>query len=186
MEGILAELNGLESMGELGELGDLGAVATAASVSAASGVLAKIGSWLKPIKNIFNKIKGKVSTKKQSQPQITEQQAYTESNQSMVQPLSPANQKSKINTFNVQQDSVNTPVIPVNSQQTPTNMARTPTINNAKKGISKGAKLGIGIGAVALFGTGAYFLFRKKNNTVTRTNTKRKNSKKSLGTIEFS
>ena len=52
---LLADLQGLEAIGELGELGQMGAVATAASVGAATGVLAKIKSWLKPVKNIFTK-----------------------------------------------------------------------------------------------------------------------------------
>ena len=62
MDGILGELQALAAIGELGELGDMGIIATGASVAAASGVLAKISSWLKPVKNIFNKVKNKVKT----------------------------------------------------------------------------------------------------------------------------
>ncbi|BDD00729.1 hypothetical protein [Persicobacter psychrovividus] len=42
------------------EFGGFGAVATAASVAAATPVLAKIGSFFKPIKDIFKKVKSKV------------------------------------------------------------------------------------------------------------------------------
>lgn len=182
---ILTELQGLDSTGELAELGDLGVVATAASVSAASGVLAKIGSWLKPIKNIFTKIKNKVSPKKQTQPSATEQQVITENNQAVVQPISPTNQKSQINTFNVQQDSVNTPV-PVNSRQAPNNITKTTTAVSPQKSISKGAKVGIGIGIAALIGAGAYFMFRNKDGkSKNRLKTNKSREKKSLGSISL-
>ncbi len=61
IEGIVSGLQGLENNGELQELGELGAVATGASVAAASGLLAKIGAWLKPVKNIFSKAKGAIA-----------------------------------------------------------------------------------------------------------------------------
>jgi hypothetical protein len=203
MDGILAELNGLESIGELAELGDLGAVATAASVTAASGVLAKIGSWLKPIKNIFNKIRGKSAVKKLAkrvnqgkevsdklkqraeqyqQQQTAEQQAYQPSPQDVVQP----SQRQSEN-YITPQTNTNIPAAPFVTQQTPTNKARTPTPVNQKKGISKGAKVGIGIGVAALIGTGAYFLFRDKGDKPkVQSKPTKKERKKSLGAIELS
>jgi hypothetical protein len=201
IDSILAELKGLEAIGELAELGDLGVVATAASVGAASGVLAKISSWLKPVKNIFNKIRGKSAVKKLAkqveqgkevsdklrqraeqyqQQRATEQQVYPESSQDMVQPLSPST------SFSVPPVNTPIPATPYVASQTTPNMARTPTNVNPKKSISKGAKVGIGLGVAALIGTGAYFMFRKKNNKP-KTNQKKQASsdKKTLGKIEL-
>jgi hypothetical protein len=201
MEGILAGLQGLEAMGELAELGDLGVVATAASVGAASGLLAKISSWLKPVTNIFNKIRGKSAVKKVAkqveqgkevsdklrqraeqyqQQQVVEQHAYPKSSQDMVQPLSPSP------SFSVPPVNTNMPATPYVASQTTPNMARTPTSLNPKKGITKGAKVGIGLGIAALIGTGAYFMFRKKDNK-SKSNSKAQASseKKTLGKIEL-
>ncbi len=71
-EGVLGELQALEAIGELAELGELSAVATGVSVGAASGVLAKISSWLKPVKNLFAKAKRKVQqvSKKVAQSRV--------------------------------------------------------------------------------------------------------------------
>ncbi len=59
-EGLLGDLQVLEKQGELQELGELGAAATGASIAAASGLLAKIKTWLKPVKNIFSQVQNKV------------------------------------------------------------------------------------------------------------------------------
>ena len=200
-DSLLAELKGLESIGELAELGELGAVATAASVSAASGLLAKIGSWLKPVKNLFNRIRGKAAVKKVAkqvrqgkevsdavrqraeqyqQQQASEQQAYQANPQNVVQPITPINQSS---SFSVPQTRTNTPQnIP---QQAPTNMARKPT---SKKKLSKKAKIGIGLGVAALLGTGAYFIFRNKDDEdkpKPKLKSKKNHEKKSLGSISL-
>ena len=137
IDSIITELRGLEAIGELAELGDLGVVATAASVGAASGVLATISKWLKPVKNIFSKMRGKSAVKKLAkqvsqgkevsdklrqraeqyeQQQAAEQQAYQPIPQNAVQP-----------------PNANIPTTPFVAQQTPTNMARTPTPVNTKK-----------------------------------------------------
>jgi hypothetical protein len=202
MDGLLAELKGLEAIGVLAEMGDLGVVATAASVGAASGVLATISKWLKPVKNIFNKVKGKAAVAKMLRrekkgkeidpetrqtaaeyQQYLQQQQQSQQNQEQITPTSPPDFKS--GNFMAQQPNVNVPATPFMTQQSPTNMARTPT--PVGKGISKGAKVGIGIGVAALIGTGAYFLFRGNNNKP-QTNSKptKSNKKKSLGAIELS
>ena len=87
----------------------------------------------------------------------------------------------------VQPPNANIPATPFVAQQTPTNMARTPTTLNAKKGMSKGAKVGIGLGVAALIGTGAYFLFRDKDDKPkVKSKPKKASQKKTLGAIEFS
>jgi hypothetical protein len=177
MDDILTQLKGLESLGELAELGNLGAVATAASVSAASGVLAKIGSWLKPVKNLFSKIKSKFSSKKKSSPQPTEQQVIPINTQNIVQPTTPMQQSSS-----VPQVRTNSQVAPTVSQQSSTTMAQTtaPT----KKGLSKKAKVGIGLGIAALIGTGVYYATRNKDDKP-KPRAKKKTEKKSLGSISL-
>ncbi len=180
VDGLLADLQGLEAIGELGELGQMGAVATAASVGAATGVLAKIKSWLKPVKNIFTKIKSKFSKAKKvkntvsqyvpssSDTQVQEASNYVapQTNSYTPQPI------MKSGNYSPQPTSL----APITTQTAPT-----------KKGMSKGAKIGIGIGVVALIGTGAYFAFRKKDEDKPKRNTqsKKSSSKKALGSIEL-
>jgi LEA14-like dessication related protein len=187
VEGIIAGLQGLEAIGALAQLGELGVAATAASVGAATGVLAKIKSWLKPVSNIFTKAKEKIAARKQARQQAAQQQNSTDINQDMEQnltpmtPIAPSVNYSIPNTYS--EDS-STPYLP---SPPPTNMARTPTTLNPQKGISKGAKVGIGLGLAALIGTGAYFMFRNKGHKPkTTTRTKESPEKKSLGRIELS
>jgi len=177
MDGLLADLKGLESIGELAELGQMGAVATAASVGAATGVLAKIKSWLKPVKNIFTKIKNKVAPNRQAAPQPTDTQSYN--TQDMVQPLTPM---TPISPANISVPQVSTPITPVVPMQ---KSASVPTTINPKKGISKGAKIGIGLGVAALIGTGAYFIFRKDDEPKSKATPKKSTEKKSLGSISL-
>jgi len=187
VEGIIAGLQGLEAIGALAQLGELGVAATAASVGAATGVLAKIKSWLKPVSNIFTKAKEKIAARKQARQQAAQQQNSTDTNQDMEQnltpmtPIAPSVNYSIPNTYS--EDS-STPYLP---SPPPTNMARTPTTLNPQKGISKGAKVGIGLGLAALIGTGAYFMFRNKGYKPKTTNkTKENHEKKSLGRIQLS
>ncbi|MCK5906143.1 MAG: hypothetical protein KAG37_01050, partial [Flavobacteriales bacterium] len=56
---------------KINDIGDLGVVATTASVTAASGVLATISKWLKPVGNIFKKAKSWFK-KKPAQPLPTQ------------------------------------------------------------------------------------------------------------------
>ncbi|MBN2262801.1 MAG: hypothetical protein JW735_07810, partial [Prolixibacteraceae bacterium] len=180
MAGIIGELQALEALGELGELGNLGAVATAASVTAASGVLAKIGSWLKPIKNIFSKVKGKFkkaapatqAVSQFSNQSVPNTQAYSPSTNLLPQTSSYASQPiMKSGNFS--------------AQTSPSTTVPNPNTNPKKK-ISKGAKIGIGLGVAALLGTGAYFMFRNKGNQSTKKATPKKSpEKKSLGSIEL-
>lgn len=191
---LLAKLKGLETIGALAELGDLGVVATAASVGAASGVLATISKWLKPVKDIFNKAKGKAAVAKmlrrekkgkevdpETRRKAAEYQQYLQQqqNQEQIAPTSPPDLKS--GNYTVQPPNMNVPATPFMEQQSPTHMARTPT--TIIKDMSKGAKVGIGIGVAALIGTGVYFLFRPKDNKP-HTNSK-SNKKKSLGSISL-
>jgi LEA14-like dessication related protein len=182
IEGIIAGLQGLEAIGALAQLGDLGVAATAASVGAATGVLAKIKSWLKPVSNIFTKAKEKIAARKQAR-----QQNNTDTNQDMEQnltPMTPIAPSVNYSIPNTNSESSSPPYLP---SPTPTNMARTPTTLNPQKGISKGAKVGIGLGLAALIGTGAYFMFRNKGHKPkTTTRTKESPEKKSLGRIELS
>jgi hypothetical protein len=190
IDGLMTDLRGLEAIGALAELGDLGVVATAASVGAASGVLATISKWLKPVKDVFNKVKGKAAVAKmlrrekkgkevdpETRQKAAEYQQYVQQqNQEQITPTSPPDLKS--GNYNAQQ----TPFV---AQQSPTNMARTPT--PISKGMSKGAKVGIGLGVAALIGTGAYFMFRGKGGKPQTTSKPTKsNTKKSLGAIELS
>jgi LEA14-like dessication related protein len=182
IEGIIAGLQGLEAIGALAQLGDLGVAATAASVGAATGVLAKIKSWLKPVSNIFTKAKEKIAARKQAR-----QQNSTDTNQDMEQnltPMTPIAPSVNYSIPNTNSESSSPPYLP---SPTPTNMARTPTTLNPQKGISKGAKVGIGLGLAALIGTGAYFMFRNKGHKPkTTTRTKESPEKKTLGRIELS
>jgi hypothetical protein len=105
-----------------------------------------------------------------------QQYVQQQQNQEQIAPTAPPDFKS--GNYTAQQ----TPFV---AQQSPTNMARTPT--QVGKGISKGAKVGIGIGVAALIGTGAYFLFRGKGNKPhTDSKPNKSNKKKSLGAIELS
>ncbi len=185
IDGLLADLKGLEAIGELAELGNMGAVATAASVTAASGVLAKIGSWLKPIKNIFTKVKSKfkkAAPATEAVSQFTNQaapttEAYAPPTNSVMPPSNSIMQQSGSYTPQPIMKSGNyTP------QSTTTNPAAT-----GKKKLSKGAKVGIGLGVAALVGTGAYLMFRKKDSTpAKRKSSPRKTSnKEDLGSIKL-
>ncbi len=207
MDGLLADLHGLESIGQLAELGDLGAAATAASVGAASGVLAKIGSWLKPIKNLFSKIRGKAAVKKiarltrkgkevsnklhQRVAQFQQQQAIPE--QAIQQQSQPA-YTPVINTLPQQTRSYSQPQVKSENYtpQSSTTSVVSPSqpVPPTKKKMSKGAKIGIGLGVAALIGTGAYFMFRgndedDKNESGAKARTKKSSEKKSLGSIEL-
>jgi len=167
-EGIIAGLEGLEAIGELGELGTMGAVATAASVGAASGVLAKIKNWLKPVGNLFKKVKEKIAPRKQ---QAANSQTTVDYSQDMTQSQTP---------------------FPAQSQMQPGAQYQTQSLTPAStsviptKSISKGAKIGIGLGLAALIGTGTYLMLRPTGSKP-KTTTKRKQSseKKSLGKIEL-
>ncbi|MCT4586421.1 MAG: hypothetical protein N4A71_01220 [Carboxylicivirga sp.] len=181
VDGLLADLQGLEAIGELGELGQMGAVATAASVGAATGVLAKIKSWLKPVKNIFTKIKSKFSKAKKVKNTVSQ---YVPSNSDT--------QVSEASNYVAPQTTSYTPQpIMKSGNYSPQPTSLTPvapqTVTPTKKGMSKGAKIGIGIGVVALIGTGAYFAFRKKDDDKPKrsTQSKKSSSKKALGSIEL-
>jgi hypothetical protein len=179
VNGLLADLRGLEAIGELAELGDMGAVATGASVAAASGVLAKIGSWLKPIKNIFSKVKGKF---KKAAPVTDAVSQFTNQPAPTTEAYAPP-------TNSIMPQSGNYSPQPILKSGNYT--AQSPTVPNpnttSQKKISKGAKIGIGLGVAALIGTGAYFVFRKKEGVKPKGNASSKKSpdKKSLGSIEL-
>ena len=187
IQDIIAGLQGLEPIGELGQLGELGVAATAASVGAATGVLAKIKSWLQPVKNIFTKAKEKIAARKQARQEAAQQQNMMDTSQDMQQDLTPMTPIAPSVSYNIpstNQGNITTPYLPA---PTPTNMARTPTAVSPTKGISKGAKVGIGLGLAALIGTGAYFMFRKKDSKPKSTpKEKEASEKKSLGKIELS
>ncbi len=185
VEGIMAGLQGLEAIGELRELGNLGVVATTASVGAATGVLAKIKSWLKPVTNIFKKSKEKIAARKQARQQAVEPKRAINTSQAIPQkqvPMLPVSPSVNYRPPIITPTSANTPYLP-----SPNNMVHTPTTVSPAKSISKGAKVGIGLGLAALIGTGAYFIFRDKGNKP-KTSTARKANpnKKSLGQIELS
>ena len=193
VDGLLLDLEGLETIGELGELGHLGAAATAVSVGAASGLLAKIKSWLKPVKNIFNKIKGKFSKAKKiknslsqyipskSHQQVQETSNYVVPETNSYTPQSVVNQGRYIPQVLPQSTSVDPSITPTVPQRITSNAVP------MKKGMSKGAKIGIGIGALALLGTGAYFVFRNNDDNKPKrsTQSKKSTSKKALGSIEL-
>jgi hypothetical protein len=158
-DGLLSELKRLD---EIGELGNLGVVATAASIGAASGVLATIKKWLKPVGDLFKRVKKKVSkfipilkkTANDVQRNGTRQAVE-------YKPQSVSTSSSSSN------------------HSISTNMPRTPTSNiPLQKGISKGAKIGIGVVVAGLIGTGTYFILKEDDNKVSR-----KSQKKSLGSI---
>ena len=182
MDGLLSDLQQLQTMGELAELGNLGVVATSASVAAASGVLAKIGSWLKPLKNIFSKVKDKfkkTAPATQAVSQFTEQQAtntqaYTPTTDNIVPQTTSYASQPILKSGNYTAQST-TPA---------TTSLNTSTSSNKK--MSKGAKVGIGIGVAALVGTGAYLLFRKKDDKPKgKSNTSKAPNKKELGSISL-
>ena len=181
VDGLLADLQGLEAIGELGELGQMGAVATAASVGAATGVLAKIKSWLKPVKNIFTKIKSKFSKAKKVKNTVSQ---YVQTN-SNAQAQAPSD-------YIAPQTNSYTPLpIMKSGNYSPEATSLAPMVPQSptpiKNGMSKGAKIGIGIGALALLGTGAYFAFRKKDDDEPKSKpqSKKSLSKKTLGSIEL-
>ncbi len=185
IDGLLADLKGLEAIGELAELGNMGAVATGASVAAASGVLAKIGSWLKPIKNIFSKVKGKfkkAAPATEAVSQFTNQsapttEAYAPPTNSMMPPS---------NSIMPQSGSYTPQPIMKSGNYTPQTTTPNPTATGKKK-LSKGAKVGIGLGVAALVGTGAYLMFRKKDSTPAKrkSSPKKTSNKEDLGSIKL-
>ena len=157
MEGILGDL---QSLTDLEEIGSLGVVATAASVSAASGVLAKIGSWLKPIKDLYSKVS--------NTPAITE---YPQAQQYVSPSASIPNVPYQAQALT---PSPNTSTIPQSM----------PPMQQAKKGISKKGKIGLGIGVAALITTGVYFLFRNDEAQAPKRHSP-STKKKSLGAIQL-
>ena len=182
MDGLLSDLQQLQTMGELAELGNLGVVATSASVATASGVLAKIGSWLKPIKNIFSKVKDKF---KKTAPATQAVSQFTEQQTTDTQAYTPT-------TDNLVPQSTSYAAQPILKSGNYTAQSTTPattssnTSASSNKKMSKGAKVGIGIGVAALIGTGAYFLFRKKDNKPKgKSNTSKAPNKKELGSISL-
>lgn len=185
IDGLLADLKGLEAIGELAELGNMGAVATAASVTAASGVLAKIGSWLKPIKNIFTKVKSKfkkAAPATEAVSQFTNQaapttEAYAPPTNSVMPPS---------NSIMPQSGSYTPQPIMKSGNYTPQSTTQNPTVTGKKK-LSKGAKVGIGLGVAALLGTGAYLMFRKKDSTPAKrkSSPKKSSNKEDLGSIKL-
>lgn len=185
IDGLLADLKGLEAIGELAELGNMGAVATAASVTAASGVLAKIGSWLKPIKNIFTKVKSKfkkAAPATEAVSQFTNQaapttEAYAPPTNSVMPPS---------NSIMPQSGSYTPQPIMKSGNYTPQSTTTNPTASGKKK-LSKGAKVGIGLGVAALLGTGAYLMFRKKDSTPAKrkSSPKKTTNKEDLGSIKL-
>nr|WP_319398830.1 hypothetical protein [uncultured Carboxylicivirga sp.] len=185
IDGLLADLKGLEAIGELAELGNMGAVATAASVTAASGVLAKIGSWLKPIKNIFTKVKDKF---KKAAPATEVVSQFT--NQAAPTPEAYAPPTNSVmppsNSIMPQSGSYTPQPIMKSGNYTPQSTTTNPAATGKKK-LSKGAKVGIGLGVAALVGTGAYLMFRKKDSTpAKRKSSPRKTSnKEDLGSIKL-
>ncbi|MBN2729127.1 MAG: hypothetical protein JXR53_07870 [Bacteroidales bacterium] len=120
-----------------GIIGELGEPATAASVTAASGVLATIGAWLKPIKNIFSSASSIKSSASSMLPK-----------------------KSSGSSSSASSGSAFPSVV----QKGDTGMSQNSGGLPNKKKLGKGAKIGIGIGVAALIGTGAYLLFRKKDD----------------------
>ena len=182
LKGVDGIIGQLQTIADLGELGSLGVVATAASVSAASGVLAKIGSWLKPVKDIFNKVKGKAAVKKmarltsqgkevsevlkqqanqyqQTQAQnAAEKEAYQNQMQQYEQ-NSQHLQRQYAKQFATNKTLPQTTLPSPSLSPMPPSPTPMPTAS-LKKGISKGAKIGIGFGVLALLGTGTYLMMR--------------------------
>ncbi|WP_430811580.1 hypothetical protein [Carboxylicivirga sp. 1411-1] len=185
IDGLLADLKGLEAIGELAELGNMGAVATAASVTAASGVLAKIGSWLKPIKNIFTKVKSKFKKAAPATEAVSQfnnqaaptTEAYAPPTNSVMPPS---------NSIMPQSGSYTPQPIMKSGNYTPQSTTTNPTASGKKK-LSKGAKVGIGLGVAALIGTGAYLMFRKKESTPAKrkSSPKKTTNKEDLGSIKL-
>ncbi|MCW3806182.1 hypothetical protein [Plebeiibacterium marinum] len=191
VDGLLSDLKGLESIGELAELGQLGVAATAASVGAATGVLAKIKSWLKPVANIFNKIRGKAAVKKVAKltSQGKEVSKALQQRASQYEQQASPQQETYIQPENTlpQTTSYQPVILKSGNNVAQTTSSSVPqNISPTKKGMSKGAKVGIGIGVAALIGTGAYFMFRKKDDKPNSKDTSQKKSKKqSLGSISL-
>ena len=186
LNGLIGELQALEAMGELAELGNMGAVATGASVAAASGVLAKIGRWLKPIKNIFSKVKGKL---KKAAPATDAVSQFTNQSAPTTQAYAPPTNSimPQSNSIMPQSGSYTPQPIMKSGNFTPQTTSSINPNATSKKKISKGAKIGIGLGVAALLGTGAYFVFRKKEGSKPKANSSSKKSseKKSLGSIKL-
>jgi hypothetical protein len=185
MDGLLADLKGLEAIGELAELGNMGAVATGASVAAASGVLAKIGSWLKPIKNIFSKVKGKF---KKAAPATEAVSQFTNQTAPTTEAYAPPTNSMMPQSNNImpQSGSYTPQSIMKSGNYTPQSTTTNPTATGKKK-LSKGAKVGIGLGIAALVGTGAYLMFRKKDSTPAKrkSSPKKSTNKEDLGSIKL-
>ncbi len=143
----------------------LGEPVTAASVTAASGILAKIGTWLKPVKNIFKK------RTKTTQPAQAYFPATTTTKSAQVTTIAPTQQAIQP----TQAANTNTPI----PYQQPT--------ESTKKGLSKKAKKMIfGAVGVALVG-GAIYYFSQDNETSANSNSakKKQTSKRSLGSIKL-
>jgi hypothetical protein len=198
VDGLLSDLQGLQSIGELAELGQLGVVATAASVGAATGVLAKIKSWLKPVTNIFNKIKGKAAVKKVAKLASQGKQVSTALQQRATQyqqQYASQEQATPTQEAYVQNDTIlpqttssYQPAVLKSGNYTTTNSVAVPQSSvSTKKGMGKGAKIGIGLGVAALIGTGAYFMFRKKGNSPAKrtSSPKKSNKKQELGSVKL-
>lgn len=177
MNSISAGIQELHTRGELSEFGNLGVAATAASVSAASGVIAKITSWLKPVKSTFSKLRGKAAVNK-IEKKLKKGKEIKENLKTRAAEYRQS-QTQATNSTDSQNNTVNT-VNTVAAQQTSSVSTNS---KNTKKGLSKKAKAGIAVGALALIGTGTYLLFRKKNSKAKQQS---KPEKKTLGKIEFS
>jgi LEA14-like dessication related protein len=181
---ILSQLKGLEAVGELAQLGDLGVVAAAASVGAASGVLAKIKSWLRPVKNIFNKVRGRAASKKIEKLIAKGKEISPKLRQRVRQYY----QQQRANQPNGQEPAMPTiptptnysPTIPYAPQQAPYEAGQMSTHVSPIKGMSKKVKVGVGIGVAALIGTGAYLMLRSKPQTKSKPI---KSQKETLGSI---
>ncbi len=180
IEGLLSDLQGLQSIGELAELGQLGVAATAASVGAATGVLAKIKSWLKPVANIFSKVKGKF---KKAAPATQAVSQFTEQQTTDTQAYTPVTDNEVPQTTSY----ASQPILKSGNYTATNTPSVTQTTASVKKGMGKGAKIGIGLGVAALIGTGAYFMFRKKGNSPTKQtpSPKKSNKKQELGSIKL-
>jgi hypothetical protein len=186
---ILSQLKGLEAVGELAQLGDLGVVAAAASVGAASGVLAKIKSWLRPVKNIFNKVRGRAASKKIEKLIAKGKEISPKLRQRVRQYY----QQQRANQPNGQEPAMPTiptptnytPTIPYAPQQVPYEAGQMSTHVSPIKGMSKKVKVGVGIGVAALIGTGAYLMLRSKPQTKSKPIKSQpiKSQKETLGSI---
>lgn len=174
--------------------GDLGAVATAASVTAASGLIATIGKWLKPVKNLFSKagrtanqvnrqikqddrtnMKASVTEVNSFVPKVTNLiEQYTNPTQAATPASYPAAPVA------VRDNNANTYAVAPSSNAP---RAQNQQVTTAKKGMSKKAKYAIG-GTLALTALGAVYYFTRDNNETKKTN-KKGSTKKGLGSINF-